>query len=54
MSKTVATIKLDSANPYDLVRHTWGFRPTTRVVGSKKAYDRKKGKAELRKMMREE
>jgi hypothetical protein len=30
------------------VRITWGFNPVTRVVKSKKAYDRKKLKQQLR------
>ncbi len=54
MSKVAFTVKLDSVNPHDLVRHTWGFRPTSRVVESKKVYKRSKSKAECRAMMRGE
>ena len=45
------TITLESKNPYDLVRHTWGFRPVTRVVGNGKAYNRKRAKAEFKRGM---
>jgi len=29
-------------------RHTWGFNPVTRVVKSKKTYNRKQAKQQLR------
>ena len=54
MSKVAFTIKLEKANPHDLVRHTWGFRPTSRVVESKKSYNRSKCKQEVRAIMRGE
>lgn len=54
MSKVAFTIKLDTVNPHDLVRHAWGFRPTSRVVQSKKVYNRSKAKAECRAIVRGE
>lgn len=55
MSKVAFTIKLDAVNnPHDLVRHAWGFRPTSRVVQSKKVYNRSKAKAECRAIVRGE
>jgi len=30
------------------MRKTWGFKPTTRIVKSKKLYNRKKEKLKLR------
>ena len=54
MSKTVFTIRLDAVNPHSLVRHTWAFRPTTRVVQSRKAYSRSRAKEECRAMIARE
>ena len=54
MSKVAFTIKLDKVNPHDLVRHTWGFRPTSRVVQSRKSYSRSRAKAEVRAIVRGE
>lgn len=51
MKKTAFTLELEKVNPHNLVRHTWGFRPTERVVESKKVYNRQKGKQEVRKAM---
>lgn len=52
MSKTTFSFTLDKVNPHDLSRHTWEFNPTTRVVGSKKQYNRQKSKAEARAMLK--
>ena len=42
MSKTVMSIKVSSANEIAMAtRRTWGFKPTSRIVESKKAYSRK-------------
>ena len=54
MSKVAFTIRLDAVNPHSLVRHTWGFRPTTRVVQSRKAYSRSRAKEECRAMIARE
>lgn len=54
MSKTVFTIRLDAVNSHSLVRHTWNFRPTTRVVQSRKAYSRSRAKEECRAMIARE
>ena len=54
MSKTAFTITLEKKNPHDLVRHVWAFRPTERVVESKKSYNRNKAKAELRRALKDE
>ena len=44
MSKVAFSLTLEKKNLHDLVRHTWAFRPTERVVESKKFYNRQKGK----------
>ena len=31
------------------IRKTWGFKPTTRVIKSKKVYNRQKSKQNLKK-----
>ena len=54
MSKTVFTIRLDAVNSHSLVRHTWDFRPTTRVVQSRKASSRSRAKEECRAMIARE
>lgn len=55
MSKVAFTIKLEKVNnPHDLVRHTWEFRPTSRVVQSRKVYSRSRAKAECREIVRGE
>ena len=52
MKKMTVTVKFDNA--HDAIRHTWDFRPTTRVVESKKVYKRQNGKNECRMAMRGE
>ena len=44
-SKKAFTLALGNDYEYEKsVRKTWAFRPTTRVVESKKAYNRKRDK----------
>ena len=48
------SITVKFGNAHDAVRHTWSFRPASRVVESKKVYKRASGKAECRMAMRGE
>lgn len=51
-SKTAFTLTIDNSNPFKAVRHTWGsFRPTERIVESKKKYNRAASKQETRRMI---
>ena len=59
MGKTIVfSIELNEEyrkNPHKATRHTWGsFRPTERVVESKKRYNRKAWKAELKTLLDEQ
>lgn len=45
MKKTAFTLELEKVNPHNLVRHTWGFRPTERIVESKKVLQSSERKA---------
>lgn len=47
-------LKMEQFDAYKKVRKTWGISPVTKVLKSKKKYNRKKMKKYIKKIMKEE
>jgi hypothetical protein len=54
VDKNNKQIKLEQIDLYKKVRKTWGIKPTTKVEKSKKKYNRKLSKKEIRETLKRE